>query len=100
MCGLQPYFKIPQLTSRYLIFAALCIAHEAYDDVDFFSAGQVPQARALQQMPPAAPTPANLANQLDESDLDSDSETKPEEESESEDDRDNSDEDYDPAQDP
>ena len=69
MCGLQPYFKIPQLTSRYLIFAALCIAHEAYDDVDFFPAGRVPQARAPQQMPPTAPAPANPANQSDESDL-------------------------------
>ena len=102
MRGLQPYFRIPQPPSCYLTFVALRTVHEAYDDVDFFPAGQVPQARAPQQMPPAAPTPTNPADQLDESDSNSDSETKLEEESESKtkDDRDDSDKYYDPVQDP
>ena len=100
MRGLQPYFRIPQPPSRYLTFAALRAAHESYDDVDFFPAGRVPQARAPQQMPPVAPVPANPADQSDENDSDPDSETEPEEESELEDNHDDSDEDYDPAQDP
>ena len=100
MRGLQPYFRIPQPLSRYLTFATLCAIHEAYDDVDFFPARWVPQARTPQQIPPAAPVPANPADQSDENDSDPDSETEPEEETESEDNRDDSDEDYDPAQDP
>ena len=47
MRGLQLYFRIPQPLLRYLTFAALRAAHEAYDDVDFFPIGRVPQARAL-----------------------------------------------------
>ena len=47
MRGLQPYFRIPQ-PPRYLTFFALHAALEAYDDVDFFPAGRVPQARAPQ----------------------------------------------------
>ena len=94
--------RIPRLPSRYLTFATLCAIHEAYDDVEFFPTKRVPQGRAPQQMPPAAPVLANPIDQSDESDSDFDSETKRVEESESktEDDRDDSDKDYDPAQDP
>ena len=46
--GLQPYFRIPQPLSRYLTFATLRAAHEAYNDMDFFPTGRVPQARAQQ----------------------------------------------------
>ena len=101
MRRLQPYFRIPQPPSRYLTFATLHTTHEAYDDLDFFPIGRVPQARAPQQMLPAAPAPANPADQSDESDSDSNSETEPEEEPESklEVDHDDSDVDYDPAQD-
>ena len=102
MRGLQPYFRIPQPPSRYLTFAVLRTAHEAYDNVDFFPIGRVPQARAPQQMPPAAPVPTNPADQSDNSDSDSDSKIEPKEESEleTEDDHDDSDEDYNPVQDP
>ena len=82
MRGLQPYFRIPQPPSRYLTFVALYTAHEAYDDVDFFPIVRVPQTHAPQQMPPAAPVPANPADQSDESDSDSNSETELEKESE------------------
>ena len=100
MRGLQPYFRIPQPPSRYLTFAALRAAHEAYNDVDFFPTGRVAQACAPQQMLPAAPAPANPADQSDENDSDPDSETEPEEETESKDNCDDSDEDYDPVQNP
>ena len=65
--GQQPYFRIPQPPSRYLTFAALRATHEAYDDLDFFPIGRVPQARAPQQMPLTAPIPVNQADQSDES---------------------------------